>query len=69
MQTTKIWLYYDFKELSEESKKVALKDIDKVIRKEVGGFVSVYREFLEERAKGYGFLKSGKIFKKKEVAT
>ncbi len=67
MHTTKIWLLYDFKELSKESKKAALKNIDKVVRKEVGGFVSVYREFLEERAKGYAFLKSGKIYKKKET--
>ena len=68
MHTTKIWLYEtcSFGELSTESKKTALENIDKIVREEVGGFVSVYREFLEVRAKGYKFLKSGKIFKEKE---
>jgi len=68
MHTTKIWLYepFPFILLGRKSQKVALENVRKIVRKEAPELMSISKEFLERMAKQYMFLKSGKIYGKKE---
>jgi len=69
MHTTKIWLYepFPFLLLNKESQKIALENVRKEIQKEAPELMHIGKEFLEAKASlEYMFLKSGKIYKKKE---
>ena len=65
MRTTKIWLLYDFEELSTKSKGVALENIRKEVQKEISELMSIDKKFLKEKAKDYGFLEGGTIVRRK----